>query len=133
MRQILYVGLLLSTVSLTACHGVAGNVIPEAGPSMEDVYDGVSVSENVTHSSDSRDKTTEDDLDNIRQTKSTDSHTNRTNISTLNSFHKLPNPELQLYIYPHFAGNDQIPIPGYYTEFNVYEKTHYALIAETTR
>jgi len=125
MRRILYLGLLLSTVSLTACHGIAGNVIPEAGPSMEDVYDGVSVTK--------RDKTTGDDLDNIRQTKITDSHsTDRTNISTLNSFHKLPNPELQLYIYPHFAGNDQIPIPGYYTEFNVYEKTHYALIAETT-
>jgi conjugative transfer region lipoprotein (TIGR03751 family) len=45
-------------------------------------------------------------------------------------FHKLANPELRLYIYPHLAGQDQIPVPGYYTILNVYTHDHYALPAE---
>lgn len=42
-------------------------------------------------------------------------------------FVKLPNPELRVYIEPHFASGDQVPIPGYYTVFNVYEHDHYTL------
>lgn len=46
------------------------------------------------------------------------------------SFHKLPNPTLQLYVYPHIAGESEVPIPGYYTTVNVYERDYYALPSE---
>lgn len=48
-------------------------------------------------------------------------------------FHKLPNPELQLYIYPHVAGQDEVPIPGYFTAFDAYERNYYALPYENVR
>ncbi len=46
-------------------------------------------------------------------------------------FHKLPNPELKMYVYPHLAGKEQLPIPGYFTVFNAYTEDHYALTNET--
>lgn len=45
-------------------------------------------------------------------------------------FPKLPNPTLIMYVYPHLAGPSQVPIPGYSTQFTLYEKTEYALPGE---
>lgn len=44
-------------------------------------------------------------------------------------FPKLPNPELVLYVYPHFTSK-QRPVPGYSTQFSMYEKDEYALPGE---
>ncbi|MDP8051514.1 TIGR03751 family conjugal transfer lipoprotein [Pasteurella atlantica] len=44
-------------------------------------------------------------------------------------FKKVPNPEIIGYIYPHL-NNNQFPIPGYFTIFNLYDKTHFALNEE---
>jgi conjugative transfer region lipoprotein (TIGR03751 family) len=35
-----------------------------------------------------------------------------------------------MYVFPHFAGKDEVPIPGYYTAFNAYTQEHYALPSE---
>jgi conjugative transfer region lipoprotein (TIGR03751 family) len=45
-------------------------------------------------------------------------------------FPTLPNPTLVMYVYPHFSGNDQAPVPGYYTAFSFYTRIHYALPGE---
>ena len=42
----------------------------------------------------------------------------------------LSNPTLHMYVYPHLATKDQVPIPGYWTVFQLYEKNHYALPGE---
>jgi conjugative transfer region lipoprotein (TIGR03751 family) len=61
-------------------------------------------------------------------------HINNKTVLTSNaintSFHKMPNPELKMYVYPHFAGKDKLPVPGYYTVFNAYAKDHYVLSNE---
>lgn len=46
---------------------------------------------------------------------------------TWTSFHKVPNPSLKLYVMPHLAGADELPVPGYTTEFNAYDHDHFAL------
>jgi conjugative transfer region lipoprotein (TIGR03751 family) len=46
------------------------------------------------------------------------------------AFHKVPNPELKMYVYPHLAGKDELPVPGYYTVFNAYTQDHYMLSHE---
>lgn len=48
-------------------------------------------------------------------------------VSIKHEFYKMPNPELTLYVFPHLAGNDQVPIPGYQTVFMAYEHSHYFL------
>jgi conjugative transfer region lipoprotein (TIGR03751 family) len=48
-------------------------------------------------------------------------------------FARLPNPTLVMFIFPHLAGNDAVPVPGFATTFPMYERTHYALPGEVVR
>lgn len=45
-------------------------------------------------------------------------------------FHRLPNPDLVMYVYPHLAGTDPVPVPGYSTVFPLYQRVQYALPGE---
>lgn len=45
-------------------------------------------------------------------------------------FHRLPNPDLVMYVFPHLAGTDPVPVPGYSTVFPLYEHIQYALPGE---
>ena len=42
----------------------------------------------------------------------------------------LRNLTLHMYVYPHLATSDQVPIPGYWTVFQLYSQNHYALPGE---
>lgn len=48
-------------------------------------------------------------------------------------FPQLPNPTLVMYIFPHFAGQEQLPVPGYATSFSLFERTVFALPSETSK
>lgn len=60
-------------------------------------------------------------------------YTRTANNELSNLFPKLPNPMIVMYVYPHLAGQDQAPIPGYSTAFTLYEKDHYALPGELVK
>jgi conjugative transfer region lipoprotein (TIGR03751 family) len=47
-------------------------------------------------------------------------------------FHRLPNPDLVMYVYPHLAGTDPVPVPGYSTVFPLYQRVQYAMPGERT-
>ncbi|VFR32083.1 putative lipoprotein [plant metagenome] len=47
-------------------------------------------------------------------------------------FHRLPNPDLVMYVVPHLAGTDPVPVPGYSTVFPLYQRVQYALPGERT-
>ena len=47
-------------------------------------------------------------------------------------FQRLPNPDLTLYVFPHLAGTDPVPIPGYTTVFPLYQRVQYAMPGERT-
>ncbi|MEX2257650.1 MAG: TIGR03751 family conjugal transfer lipoprotein [Woeseia sp.] len=47
-------------------------------------------------------------------------------------FPRLPNPTLVMYVFPHLAGREQVPVPGYATTFPMYREVHYALPGEPT-
>jgi conjugative transfer region lipoprotein (TIGR03751 family) len=54
----------------------------------------------------------------------------RTQATELESrFPKLPNPILNMFIYPHLTQGGN-PVPGYTTHFNLYKVDHYALPGE---
>jgi conjugative transfer region lipoprotein (TIGR03751 family) len=97
---------------MTACSNMSGNVVPQNGPTMEDVYDSVKA-ENKSRN---------------------DVNNKLVSLPVSNrSFHKLPNPELKMYVYPHLSSKDEVPIPGYYTVFNAYYKDYYVLPNEEVR
>lgn len=41
-------------------------------------------------------------------------------------FTRLANPVLVLYVYPHLAEKERVPVPGYFTVFSLYERAEYA-------
>lgn len=47
-------------------------------------------------------------------------------------FRRLPNPDLEMYIFPHLAGNEGVPVPGYTTILPFYNRVQYALPGERT-
>jgi conjugative transfer region lipoprotein (TIGR03751 family) len=47
-------------------------------------------------------------------------------------FKRLPNPDLVMYVYPHLAGTDPVPVPGYTTIFPMFNKVKYAMPGERT-
>ena len=52
-------------------------------------------------------------------------------VNTLDSqFPTLPNPKSLMYIFGHYAGNNQLPVPGHFVTFSLYNQTYYALPGE---
>ena len=45
-------------------------------------------------------------------------------------FVRLANPVLIMYVYPHLAEKEGVPVPGYSTVFPLYERIEYALPGE---
>ena len=56
------------------------------------------------------------------------SRTAYTELETM--FPRLPNPTLVMYVFPHLAGVERVPVPGYATTFPLYERVEYALPGE---
>ena len=47
-------------------------------------------------------------------------------------FPRLPNPDIYIYVPPHLATAERIPVPGYTTAVPLYERVEYALPGETS-
>jgi len=47
-------------------------------------------------------------------------------------FERLPNPDLVMYVFPHLAGGEPTPVPGYTTVFPFYQRVQYAMPGERT-
>jgi len=45
-------------------------------------------------------------------------------------FRRLPNPDLLMYVFPHLAGTDSVPVPGYSTVFPLHRSVQYAMPGE---
>lgn len=48
------------------------------------------------------------------------------------TFPRLPNPTLVMLVFPHLAGPESVPVPGYATSFPMYEHVEYALPGEAS-
>ena len=48
------------------------------------------------------------------------------------TFPRLPNPTLVMYVFPHLATDERVPVPGYATTFPMYERVEYALPGEVS-
>ncbi len=45
-------------------------------------------------------------------------------------FRRLPNPDLVMFVFPHLAGTDPVPVPGYSTVFPLHQRVQYAMPGE---
>lgn len=122
---------LIASIVLAAC-STAGDVMPQGGPTMAQVYE------------DAMDKSNGSSLDLMRSAVSDPINTSvayngttnlspytRTSENEINNLFPLsPNPQLVMYVYPHLAGTDEAPVPGYSTAFQLLEREHYAITGE---
>ena len=118
----------LGLISLAGCASTKEAVLPQDGPSMKDIYQGHIQEMNA-----------QDPLS-IRQelgnrpilTGDTSLHGyTRDAANEIDAiFPRLPNPTLVMYVFPHLAGEESVPVPGYATAFPMYERTEYALPGE---
>jgi len=122
MRTSYHLQLVISSISFILLSGCGGTnaIIPNSGPEILDVYEShiseVSVQPRMFRQ-----------LRNDRADLSAYTRTAANEIDLI--FPTLANPEIVLYVYPHFSGKKR-GIPGYSTAFKMYEKDEYALPGE---
>lgn len=114
--------LVISINVLVGCSSVVGNVVPQQGKTMEQVYDGMSSETLAKPNVFNKQK-----IKRVSFNTGLKNHTVTAENEFDHEFKKAINPDLKVYIYPHFAGNDNVPVPGYYTVLSAYEHDHYDL------
>jgi conjugative transfer region lipoprotein (TIGR03751 family) len=134
VKQFTLILISIISMNLNACTSM-NQVMPKQGPSMENIYDEVGKSQTLhdTAASKSNIQRSQNpsDLNVVREIVKTTSPSgdfseNPPVKNHWQGFHKELNPTLMLYIYPHLAGDEGLPVPGYRTAFTAYERDHYA-------
>ena len=122
--------LLISAIGFAAGCGGRAAVLPEEGRTMLEIYQSHMGSAGNEAQSAARsalrgsgNEENDDEFDSRSYTR-----TAQNEIEAL--FVRLPNPDLILYVFPHLATEEAIPIPGYSTVFPLYERVIYALPGE---
>lgn len=146
--SIKYILLALSSVIFIGCTSGRA-VLPDEGPTTKEVYDqhiGGGGSEiNNTFKRDKKGKLIVSGSTDVSDQKSSANmpwtavqgerimplDTGRSSLvaneldSIKRDFRKVQNPEIVGYVYPHISNNEH-PVPGYFTAFNLYTADHYA-------
>ncbi|QHC91390.1 TIGR03751 family conjugal transfer lipoprotein [Pseudomonas chlororaphis] len=72
------------------------------------------------------------DLDPGKSLEANSTFTRTSQNEIYSQFKRLPNPDLVMYVFPHLAGSDPSPVPGYTTVFPLYQRVQYAMPGERT-
>ena len=118
---------LISSV-LGGCASNKNTVLPQDGPSMKAIYDQHIEEMNARDPLVIRETLGNrpiDDKDGSLHGYTRDAYTEIEAI-----FPRLPNPGLVMYVFPHLAGDEPVPVPGYATTFPMYEQVEYAMPGE---
>ena len=112
------------------CASTKEAVLPQDGPSMQAIYN-AHLEEMAA-----RDPQTLRGELGTRPLKSSDTslegYTRDAHNEIETIFPRLPNPTLVMYVFPHLATDERIPVPGYATTFPMYERIEYALPGEVS-
>ena len=116
------------SAALAGCAGTKEAVLPQDGPSMKAIYDAhvdaLGAADPLAVRRALNGRPVRDgaiDLAGYARTAHTELETR---------FPRLPNPTLVMYVFPHLAGTERVPVPGYATTFPLYERVEYALPGE---
>ena len=120
----------LGSISLVlgGCASTKDAVLPQDGPPMKMIYE-----QHMRESGANDPKAVRQALGNrpiVDEAGSLDGYTREARDEIDTTFPRLPNPSLVMYVFPHLAGDEQVPVPGYVTTFPMYERVEYALPGE---
>lgn len=117
---------------LSACAGqTKDDLLPQDGPTMEEVYRGHEQSLSGTGSN-GQESAHAGIKERVTRTGDADlsGYTRDANRETQQQFPRLPNPTLVMFVYPHLSTSSRLPVPGYSTSFPMYERPEYAMPGE---
>ena len=119
---------LLPLLLLGGCASTKEAVLPQDGPSMRAIYDAHVVEMAAQDPSVLREAL---GCRGVRPGEGDLAGYSREAFNELDvRFPRLPNPSLVMYVFPHLAGPEGTPVPGYATTFPMYERVEYALPGE---
>lgn len=130
MRNLLIPIFTLSLISLmlSSCASTKDAVLPQDGPSMKAIY------EQHIEEMGARDPlVVREALGNrpvVDGGGALHGYTREAYNEIDTTFPRVPNPSLVMYVFPHLAGQERVPVPGYVTTFPMYERVEYALPGE---
>ena len=113
---------------LAGCANSKESVLPQAGPTMKQIYDTHFASMNTDSLEHARTDVAARPIGDEPDTLAAYALQSANELDA--HFPRLPNPTLVMYVFPHLAGPARVPIPGYATRFSMYETTEYALPGE---
>ncbi len=121
---------LVSVLILGGCASTKEAVLPQDGPSMKAIYDA-----HLEEMAARDPKALREELGS-RPLSSGDlpleGYTRDAYNEIETTFPRLPNPTLVMYVFPHLATEERVPVPGYATTFPMYERVEYALPGEVS-
>ncbi|AXY34681.1 MULTISPECIES: TIGR03751 family conjugal transfer lipoprotein [Yersinia pseudotuberculosis complex] len=119
--------LLFAVVTLAGCSTSKDQMLPPGGSTMLTLWNDSSSATHATREGRAKlRRTLMDPLDLVTETGSRIQEN-----EIQQTFPRLPNPDLVMFVYPHFAGS-HTPVPGYSTVFPFYSQVQYALPGERT-
>lgn len=118
----------LTSLILSGCAGTKDAVLPHDGPSMKTIYER-HIQEMGAHDPLAM-REALGDRPVVDGDGSLHGYTREAHDEIDTTFPRLPNPSLVMYVFPHLAGDEQVPVPGYVTTFPLYERVEYALPGE---
>lgn len=124
---------LLGVLLTSGCSTNKDQLLPHGPQNMMDIWDANTRS--VSHSS--ADRQLHDARVSLQRPMDksitdTASYTRTARTEIYSQFKRLPNPDLVMYVFPHLAGTDPVPVPGYSTVFPFYQRVQYAMPGERT-
>ena len=118
----------LGLISLAGCASTKEAVLPQDGPSMKAIYEGHIQEMNARDPQSIRQELRSRPI--LTGDAALHGYTRDAANEIDAIFPRLPNPTLVMYVFPHLAGEESVPVPGYATAFPMYERTEYALPGE---
>ena len=118
----------LGLISLVGCASTKEAVLPQDGPSMKDIYQGHIEEMNAQDPLSIRQELGNRPI--LTGEAALHGYTRDAANEIDAIFPRLPNPTLVMYVFPHLAGEESVPVPGYATAFPMYERIEYALPGE---
>lgn len=119
----------LISLALGGCAGTKDAVLPQDGPPMKTIYE-QHIREMGAHDP-LVVREALGDRSILNGADSLHGYTREVHDEIDTTFPRLPNPSLVMYVFPHLAGDEQVPVPGYVTTFPLYERVEYASPGET--
>ena len=133
MKPIAIIACCASISVLAGCASTKDAILPQDGPTMMEIYEQHQLGVDAGDRNDRAREALQRPRPLQPDTADLAGYTREAADEIEARFARLPNPTLVMFIFPHLAGADAVPVPGYATSFPLYERTHYALPGEVVR